>query len=95
MVVPGIMVAASVVALGKVLDPTTITSVMTAGGIVVGWTVLAGMVTVYVTSAPRLLAGIALPTPALVYGVGRVKVEVLGLSAALEYTLPVFPLARV
>ncbi len=53
------------------------------------------MVTVYVTSAPRLLAGMALPTPALVNGVGRVKVEVLGFSPGLEYTLPVFPLARV
>ena len=61
----------------------------------VGWIVLAGMVTVYVTSAPRLLAGMALPTPALVNGVGRVKVEVLGFSPGLEYTLPVFPLARV
>jgi len=89
------VVAASVVAVGIVLDPSIMTDVMTSGGIVVGSTVVAGMVMVYVTWAPRALGGMALPIPALVNGTGRVNVEVLGLSAALEYTLPVFPLARV
>lgn len=55
-----------------------------------------GMVVVNVASPPNALAGIALPTPALVYGVGIDKVDVFGLAAALPpYTLPDVPLVRV
>ncbi len=62
----------------------------------VGSTVVPGIVVVYVTSPPKALAGIALPTPALVYGVGIERVDVFGLAASLPpYTLPDVPLARV
>lgn len=80
---PGIVVAKSVVAVGIVDGPST-TGLMTSGGTVEAGIVDAGTVTVKVASAPRLLAGIALPTPALVYGFGKVKVEVFGTSEELE-----------
>lgn len=55
-----------------------------------------GIVVVYVASPPNALAGIALPTPALVYGVGIDNVDVFGLAASSPpYTLPDVPLARV
>lgn len=95
MVVPGRVVAACVVAVEIVLEPITTTELMTSAGNVVGSTVVAGIVMVYVTCAPKLLAGMALPIPALVYGVGSVRVDVLGLSAGLGYTLPVIPFLRV
>ena len=82
MVVPGIVVAGSVVAVGMVVEPST-TGLITSGGTVVGWIVDAGRVTVYVAKPPSSLAGMALPTPELVNGVGRVKVDVLGTSGEL------------
>ena len=90
------MVAGSVVTVGMVLDPRT-TGLITSGGTVVGIIVVAGTVMVYVASPPRSLAGIALPTPEFVYGIGNVRVEVFGTSGELEepYTLPVVPLASV
>ena len=95
-VVPGMVVAGSVVTVGIVLDPRT-TALITSGGTIVGIIVVAGTVIVYVASPPRSLAGMALPTPELVNGIGKVRVEVFGTSGELEepYTLPVVPLARV
>lgn len=63
----------------------------------VGSIVVAGTVVVYVTCAPSAVAGIALPTPALVNCVGRVSVAVLGLEgeSGEPYMLPGVPLARV
>ena len=47
-------------------------------------------------SLPSSLAGMALPMPALVYGVGKVKAAVLGLAdESVEYMLPEGPAARV
>ena len=40
-----------------------------------------GIVIVKVSTAPKPLAGIGVPTPALVYGVGRFSVAVFGLAA--------------
>jgi len=66
--------------------------------IVVGDTVLAGRVVVYVrvTSPPRTLAGITLPTPEAVYWLGIGRVAVFGCAASLSaYILPVVPFTRV
>ena len=60
----------------------------------VGWIVLPGTVIVKVASAPRALAGIALPTPALVKGVGNAKVDVFGTSPD-SYMSPMVPFRSV
>ena len=81
-VVPATVVAGFVVSGATVLPSTTLAKII-CGGIVVGSTVVPGIVVVYVASPPNAFAGMALPTPALVYWVGRDKVEVLGLAASL------------
>ena len=84
--VPGMVVATSVVTVAAgVLEPTTAgVKVTVSTGNVVGRIVVPGMVVVYVISAPRALAGIALPTPEAVYCVGRVNVAVFGFEAGSE-----------
>ena len=82
-VVASVIIVATGVA---VLELTTTVGVIvtTPAAIVVGGIVVPGMVVVYVISAPRALAGIALPTPEAVYCVGRVNVAVFGFAAGSE-----------
>ena len=61
-VVPGIIEAGSVVAGWTVLVPTILGSTVSAA-IVEGGTVVPGIVVVTVSTWPRAVAGIALPTP--------------------------------
>ena len=64
------------------LDPTTTGLIVSAGTTwadnVVASTVLPGMVVVKVAWPPRAVTGMALPTPALVYGLGTASVDVFG-----------------
>lgn len=65
-VVPGIVLAGCVVATTTVLPPTLVVTVTVCAGTVDGDTVVPGIVVVYVASPPSWLAGMAVPTPALV-----------------------------
>ena len=66
---------------GVMVDPPrTRTSVVVCPATVLAGIVVAATVVVYVTTCPRAVAGIALPTPAEVYGVGRASVAVFGAS---------------
>ena len=73
-----------VVAPGKVaVAPTTDgrTSMVVCPTIVVGIMVVPGMVMVNVSTSPSPPAGMGVPTPADVYGVGKFSVAVFGDAA--------------
>lgn len=78
-VVPGIMVAGFVVP--GTADPSIVVAATVCAGTVLGCLVVPGRVVVKVAGAPSSLAGIALPTPLLVHGLGRCMVAVLGFAA--------------
>ncbi len=65
MVVPGIVVAGFIVAGTTVLPLNTLADIV-CGVTVLGSIVVPGIVVVYVAAPPNALAGMALPTPALV-----------------------------
>lgn len=82
-VVPGIVVAATVET-GVAVAPLVKLCVTVCAAIVVAGFVVPGIVVVYVTSCPSELDGIAPPTPDPVNCVGTDRVAVLGLEARAE-----------
>ena len=79
MVVPGTVLAASVVTMLMVL-PLAIVSIAVASGTTLDGIVVPGIVVVYTSSSPNAVAGIALSLPDAVYWVGSESVAVSGLD---------------
>lgn len=90
-VVPG-TVEAGLVKAGTTVDPSDRLGEIVVGGTVEGETTLPGRVVVYVSAPPNSLAGIALPTPLLVNGIGNTIAAVFGMADSSPlYRLPVWP----
>lgn len=89
-VVPGIVLAGSVVNIELTVLPAETIILVLGTETTLGLTVVPGIVVVYVFSCPSAVTGMALPLPDAVYWVGIARVAVSGLASdeAEPYIFP-------